>query len=486
MSDGGKEVLEALQEFKTCFDLAKSSALIRKKNIDGQAGSDNSKTAAVPQLEVPAGINDFLEHVSKTGKISHPWKVVKPLFLYKLDKVMRSYNQKQSFDALPAVPNTAVVSFHQLYTSILQTVDSFKQAPFTIQRLCELVCYPEQHYKRIDKFMNALEKNTLIVTTVDEMGRKLSTASDSDISAVDSQQTEKLLALFDLISSSSTLSNGDSHHPPEDSDKQSTTTSPIKPTDVEELSSLDQTNAKSSISEIDSSGALESADGSPLTPKCPKRSLSEEDINDAEQVSKRLKLEQGKDQQADSTITSNVEDMPITTFDPQQTDADSSEMDCCQSMRYSISHDNDTLTDNSIEELPLDIGSVATSTVEVDKGTPEKNSTEQASIEEGSVEQDITKEGTIEAAQNPTTVISLSEPAPLAAVSCSTDATSNLSCVGDGPPSEADEESADVSQHLSSSENSVDTSEASTAKSDAGTSQDVSNESPDMPAAEAT
>lgn len=45
------------------------------------------------------------------------------------------------------------------------------RAPFTIQRLCELICRPELHYKRIDKFLRALEKNTMVVTTVDDMGR---------------------------------------------------------------------------------------------------------------------------------------------------------------------------------------------------------------------------------------------------------------------------------------------------------------------------
>jgi len=40
-----------------------------------------------------------------------------------------------------------------------------------VQRLCELLCYPEQHYKRIDKFLHALEKNISVVTTVDEESR---------------------------------------------------------------------------------------------------------------------------------------------------------------------------------------------------------------------------------------------------------------------------------------------------------------------------
>ena len=38
---------------------------------------------------------------------------------------------------------------------------------FTVQRLAELLTTPRRHYKRTDKFMRALEKNMLIVSTVE-------------------------------------------------------------------------------------------------------------------------------------------------------------------------------------------------------------------------------------------------------------------------------------------------------------------------------
>jgi len=36
-------------------------------------------------------------------------------------------------------------------------------APFTIQRLCELLVDPNKHYKTMEKFMRAVEKVTEIV-----------------------------------------------------------------------------------------------------------------------------------------------------------------------------------------------------------------------------------------------------------------------------------------------------------------------------------
>lgn len=45
--------------------------------------------------------------------------------------------------------------------TLFERFDTFQAAPFTIQRLCELLTDPKKHYNRLDKFMRALEKNIL-------------------------------------------------------------------------------------------------------------------------------------------------------------------------------------------------------------------------------------------------------------------------------------------------------------------------------------
>jgi serine/threonine-protein phosphatase 4 regulatory subunit 2 len=47
---------------------------------------------------------------------------------------------------------------------ILSQVDLFEEAPFTIQRVCELLIDPKKHYKSTDKYMRALLKNLLVVS----------------------------------------------------------------------------------------------------------------------------------------------------------------------------------------------------------------------------------------------------------------------------------------------------------------------------------
>lgn len=46
-------------------------------------------------------------------------------------------------------------------TLLFERFDNFQAAPFTVQRLCELLTDPKKHYSRLDKFMRALEKNIL-------------------------------------------------------------------------------------------------------------------------------------------------------------------------------------------------------------------------------------------------------------------------------------------------------------------------------------
>lgn len=61
---------------------------------------------------------------------------------------------------------------------LLEKLDSFQSAPFTIQRISELLSEPKKQYSRIDKFMRAVEKTILVVSTIPP-GRTRTESSDS-------------------------------------------------------------------------------------------------------------------------------------------------------------------------------------------------------------------------------------------------------------------------------------------------------------------
>lgn len=117
-------------------------------------------------------LEDYLLFIAKTGTTLFPWAKIKPLFKVKLERVIDDFSQ--SPDDFPEVPNVDRFSFDACKEKVFQQLECFTGIPFTVQRLCELLVAPRKHYKRTDKFMRALEKNMLVVSTVEpRMVKKL-------------------------------------------------------------------------------------------------------------------------------------------------------------------------------------------------------------------------------------------------------------------------------------------------------------------------
>ena len=109
----------------------------------------------------------YLEFVARTGSANFPWTKVKPLFRSKLENVIIDFSNVSPADEVPPVPNVDVFNFAAIRNKVFEQLDAFAGIPFTVQRLSELLTAPRRHYKRTDKFMRALEKNMLIVSTVE-------------------------------------------------------------------------------------------------------------------------------------------------------------------------------------------------------------------------------------------------------------------------------------------------------------------------------
>lgn len=62
---------------------------------------------------------------------------------------------------LPQYPNVDRFDYEAMKNALLERLEAFHAAPFTVQRICELLTDPRKQYSRIDKFMRAVEKNIL-------------------------------------------------------------------------------------------------------------------------------------------------------------------------------------------------------------------------------------------------------------------------------------------------------------------------------------
>lgn len=117
--------------------------------------------------DIPPVLDEYLLRIARNGEIIFPWGKLKPLLKRKLEVVCDEFNATTTEEIPQQVPNFDNFHYETLKKTILQAVDAFTSAPFTIQRLCELVTNPKKHYNRTDKYMRGLEKNVLVVSTIE-------------------------------------------------------------------------------------------------------------------------------------------------------------------------------------------------------------------------------------------------------------------------------------------------------------------------------
>ncbi|XP_003387174.2 PREDICTED: serine/threonine-protein phosphatase 4 regulatory subunit 2-B-like [Amphimedon queenslandica] len=136
-----------------------------RKSVKSNDGTSQSETRDYMRLKTlteefiksgcsdyDEGLDDVLIDISKTGIVRMPWKLLKPLMLYKMDKCL-----SESFDSTKTEQD--------MEKKLKEMMDTFEGPPFTVQRLCELLLDPLRHYKRKDRYMRALEKNLLVIST---------------------------------------------------------------------------------------------------------------------------------------------------------------------------------------------------------------------------------------------------------------------------------------------------------------------------------
>lgn len=149
-----------------------------------------------PSREIPPVLEEYLRTVAKTGKTVFPWQQLKMLFVQKLEQVMEQFNKDDPCDRQAPFPNVDNTKFMEMRQRIIDALQKFNGAPFTVQRLCELVTQPKKHYTQCDKFLRGIEKNVMVVSTVDPNGRKIVSESSHpmvnglDMNGVNQQRSD--------------------------------------------------------------------------------------------------------------------------------------------------------------------------------------------------------------------------------------------------------------------------------------------------------
>uniref|UniRef100_F6XG24 Uncharacterized protein n=3 Tax=Ciona intestinalis TaxID=7719 RepID=F6XG24_CIOIN len=110
-------------------------------------------------------LEKYLNHVAKTGHILGTWKKVQKVFLLKMKQTMNEFFEKNPYKAGKINPNCENDDYHEMKDRLITLIDDFDSPPFTFQRLCELITNPKKNYSKCEKFMRAVEKNLMVVTS---------------------------------------------------------------------------------------------------------------------------------------------------------------------------------------------------------------------------------------------------------------------------------------------------------------------------------
>jgi len=131
--------------------------------------------------EIPRELDDYLGYVAKTGDPVFQWSLMRNLLREKLLAVVTDFYESTLTVELPPCPNVEPFNYERMKSSLLERFDAFTGAPFTIQRICELLINPRKEYNRADKYMRAIEKNILVVSTREPGSGKRPLESDETV-----------------------------------------------------------------------------------------------------------------------------------------------------------------------------------------------------------------------------------------------------------------------------------------------------------------
>ncbi|KAI6202362.1 hypothetical protein M3Y96_00940400 [Aphelenchoides besseyi] len=115
-----------------------------------------------------------------------------------IDDMLLNYGSKNDFEGGDAKENVEKEEkvIEKLTDFIVNRAQNFEGALFTIQRICELLTWPDKHYNSAAKFLRALEKTFNVVTCVMPDGQRTADANAADDEMDEDEPTAKIENTF--------------------------------------------------------------------------------------------------------------------------------------------------------------------------------------------------------------------------------------------------------------------------------------------------
>eukprot|EP00210_Caulerpa_lentillifera_P005438 g5200.t1 len=114
-------------------------------------------------------LRGVLMEIATTGVLRYSWNLVLPVLIVQLESVLRDYADEEQVEIGPSRPLPQNESLDECISRYSKALHVFQDAPFTIQRIAELVLEPKKHYSRLQKIAGAFEKLIFVTTSVPKM-----------------------------------------------------------------------------------------------------------------------------------------------------------------------------------------------------------------------------------------------------------------------------------------------------------------------------
>ncbi|KAL0040804.1 hypothetical protein WJX79_005933 [Trebouxia sp. C0005] len=123
------------------------------------------KSLAKKERRFTPALRGVLAEAATTGIIRYNWLLLKPLVAHVLSSVLQDFDADRKVEIGPPLPLANDNSVQDLQKRLLEYLDFFTEAPFTFQRLCELLVEPHKQYTHLHKVALAFERLLLVVKT---------------------------------------------------------------------------------------------------------------------------------------------------------------------------------------------------------------------------------------------------------------------------------------------------------------------------------
>ncbi|GLC36436.1 hypothetical protein PLESTB_000147800 [Pleodorina starrii] len=105
-------------------------------------------------------LRGVLAESALTGRIRYKWPLLRPLVDFVLEQVLTAYDVETRVEVGPPGPDSVSETIERFQ----KLLSAFSDAPWTFQRLCEILLEPKRQYSRLPKLVLAIEKCLLVTT----------------------------------------------------------------------------------------------------------------------------------------------------------------------------------------------------------------------------------------------------------------------------------------------------------------------------------